>query len=146
MLGHDTMTPSNGAGKINIHNYSKFSNFQAAIGIKQLRLLERRIKKRMKNARILDKHLDERIKRQTTTKNGRHVYLNYSVELENRKEVREKLLLAGVYSQTTWLKSCSSRAPASNRLKDTVLYLPINEKMGKSSMKDIAKRLNDLSL
>jgi dTDP-4-amino-4,6-dideoxygalactose transaminase len=122
----------------------KYSNFQAAIGIQQLKSLEKKIKKRLKNAEILDKRLNKKIKRQISPKNTRHAYLNYSIEVSDREAIRKTLLFHGIDTQPTWMKSCSPSCPVSNKLEKTVLYLPIYESLSRSEMEYIIKILNKI--
>jgi dTDP-4-amino-4,6-dideoxygalactose transaminase len=122
----------------------KYSNFQAAVGIQQLKSIERKIKKRIKIAKILDKGLNEKIKRQIPLKNTRHVYLNYSIEVSNREAIRKKLLLHGIDTQPTWMKSCCHSCPVSNKLEKTVLYLPIYESLSRDEIEYIIKTFNKI--
>jgi dTDP-4-amino-4,6-dideoxygalactose transaminase len=122
----------------------KYSNFQAAIGLQQLKLLEQKIKKRIKNAMILDERLNEKIKRQTLLKNTRHVYLNYSIEVNDRESLRKKLFLHGIDTQPTWMKSCSPSCPISKKLEKTVLYLPIYESLSRDEIEYIIKTFNKI--
>jgi dTDP-4-amino-4,6-dideoxygalactose transaminase len=122
----------------------KYSNFQAAVGIQQLKSIERKIKKRIKIAKILDKRLNKKIKRQIPLKNTRHVYLNYSIEVSNREAIRKKLLLHGIDTQPTWMKSCCHSCPVSNKLEKTVLYLPIYESLSRDEIEYIIKTFNKI--
>jgi len=144
LLNLNFKTQVNDDNETEISKFFRYSNFQAAIGIQQLKLIESKIKKRIKNAQILDRYLNKKIKRQCSSKNIRHVYLNYSIELKNRKGIREKLLLRGIYTQNTWMRSCSPNSTVSTRLEKNVLYLPIYEILDKTSIMFIVKTLNKL--
>ncbi|MEM7825008.1 MAG: aminotransferase class I/II-fold pyridoxal phosphate-dependent enzyme [Candidatus Aenigmatarchaeota archaeon] len=127
-----------------VSKFFRYSNFQAAVGIQQLKLIENRIKKRIKNAQLLERYLNKRIKRQCSSKNIRHVYLNYSIQLQSRKVIRKKLLQHGIYTQNTWMRSCSSHSSVSKKLEKNVLYLPIYETLDRPRIIFIANTLNKL--
>ena len=131
---------------------TKYSNFQAIIGLKQLKSLEKNIERRVKNANLFDKYLSKKIKRQRKIPKTKSAYLNYSIQVKDRKKIIRELLIHGIDTQPTWMESCSSRTifksmadcPVSDVLEKSILYLPIYEALDGARILYIANTLNKL--
>ncbi len=129
----------------------KYSNLQAAIGLKHLKYLEEKNKKRIENANILNKYLHPSIKRQKQINSTKPIYLYYSVVLSNRGEIKRKLLKYGIDTQESWNVSCSSLelfkkysidCPVADELEKTVLYIPNYPDLDEKVLKHIAETIN----
>lgn len=131
----------------------KYSNFQAAIGLKNLKYLEEKNKKRIKNANIFNKYLHPSIKRQKQINNTKPIYLYYSVVLNNRGKIKRKLLKYGIDTQESWNVSCSSlglfkkygiECPVADELEKKVLYIPNYPDLDEKVLKHIAETINEV--
>lgn len=125
-----------------------FSEFQAKLGLSQLKYIESKIRKRRKNAKIYDENLDN-IKKQEKVLGSNPSYLNYSVIIKKREKVRRLLLAKGIDTQATWMKDCSSLfynkpLPISKFLEESVLYLPIHENLNEDDIRRISQTLNEI--
>ena len=78
-------------------NY-RMTNLQAAIGLVQLKKLDRAIELRRKNARFYDEALQgiEGIETPYVRPGVKHVYHQYTLKVDNREELLEKFRRAGV--------------------------------------------------
>jgi dTDP-4-amino-4,6-dideoxygalactose transaminase len=132
--------------------FVRYSNFQASIGLEQLKSLEKNNKKRTKYANILTKNLDEGIKRQKTVPNTKPVYHNYTIQIKKRDEFRKRLLNRFVDTQPTLMVSCSSlnefkessgKCPVSDELEREGLYIPVYPELKKEDIYYIAEILNE---
>jgi len=131
----------------------KYSNLQAVIGLEHLKYLERENKKRIENAHILNKYLHPSIKKQRQINNTKPIYLYYSVVLNNRSEIKRKLLKCGIDTQESWNVSCSSLelfkkysmdCPVADELEKKVLYIPNYPNLDERVLKHIAKTINEV--
>lgn len=111
----------------------KYSNLQAAIGLENLKKIDADNNKRIMISSILDKNITLKIKRQQQIKGIKSIHLYYSVLLDNRLEVKRKLLNYGIDTQESWNVSCSSLelfrqyykdCPVADKLSRTSLYIP----------------------
>lgn len=129
----------------------KYSNLQAAIGLRRLESLEENNKKRIENANILNKYLHPAIKRQRQVSGAKPVYLYYSVVLENRSRIKRRLLNYGIDTQASWNVSCPSLnlfkdyatdSPVADGLEKSSLYIPVYPDLKEKDLKYIAERIN----
>lgn len=130
----------------------RYSNLQAAIGLRHLEYLEGDNKKRVKNADTLNKYLHPEIHRQKQIDGVKSIYLYYSVLLENRERIKSRLLNYGVDTQEGWNISCSSLnlfreyaadCPVADALGKSSLYIPIYPHLNEKDLKYIAERINE---
>ncbi len=82
----------------------RFSNIQAAVGIEQLRNLDKSNEKRIKNARVLERMLSDipQIKVPSSPAKAKHIYLYYAVYLKKRIDLgllRKRLIRCRIDSQ-----------------------------------------------
>lgn len=124
----------------------KLSNFQAAIGLKQLNQFEENLKNRRENASILSSLLDKKIRKQASDFNE-SAFLNYAIIVHGRKKIARKLLTQGIDTQPTWMRCCTTdkeknRFKNSKILENEVLYLPVYPGLKEKDMAYIAKVIN----
>lgn len=143
-----------GTSKVEILKKSikKFTNFQAILGLKQFKELENHIKQRRKNAFILNSKLNKKIKRQRIDNFKEGAFLNYTIQIKNRKKMIRKLLMKGVDIQPTWMRSCPHlnefkkfkiNCPESIKLEKEAAYIPIYPSLKEKDMLSISKVLNN---
>src|SRR3989338_2101973 len=134
-----------------IKKYTRYTNFQAVLGLNQIKLVDIGNIKRQKNARILSSQLSKKIKKQKQTAEVESIFLYYDIVVGRREEVKRKLLNGGIDTQESWNVSCSSlerfkkyncKCQISDQLEKKSLYLPINEQLDDVSLGYIAKKLN----
>lgn len=131
----------------------KYSNFQAQLGLEELRLLDKENEKRIANAEFFNQQLKKTIGKPRPLNNTKSVYLYYSICLKERDRIQKELLKRGIDTQPTWNCSCSHlkmfksyqhSCPVAERLEREVFYLPIYSSLKKGQLKHIAKILNNL--
>lgn len=129
----------------------KYTNFQAVLGLGQLKLLDRCNSKRKGNAKILSQLLSKKIKKQKGIDRAKSVFLYYDIIVDKRKEIKKKLLSFGIDTQESWNVSCSrlnhfklynSKCPVSDELEKKSLYLPVHPSLQEKDIVYIADRLN----
>ncbi|MFH1641553.1 MAG: aminotransferase class I/II-fold pyridoxal phosphate-dependent enzyme [Nanoarchaeota archaeon] len=123
-----------------VRKFTKYTNFQAGLGLQQLKQLDENNAKRIKNARTLSKLLSKNIKIQKQIKERESIFLYYSVLLDRRKKTKRKLIRLGIDTQESWNVSCSRLnrfrkyncvCPVSDQLEKKALYLPIYSQLKK---------------
>lgn len=132
----------------------KFTNLQAAIGLKQLEELDMYNNMRIENAKILTNVLkDSGLKIPHTLPYVKSIYLNYVIQVKNKKRIIKKLLKRGIDVTEGYVKSCSdleefqrfkTDCPISDALSRDNLYLPIQPPLGERHMTYIADCLKKL--
>jgi dTDP-4-amino-4,6-dideoxygalactose transaminase len=130
--------------KINDKNLIKFSNFQALLGIQQLKTLNKILLRKQTNISILLKNLNKKIKHQVPLPNSKSIYLNFTVLTQDRKRLRKILLKRGIDTQVSWMKSCAKRNECriSDKIAKEALYVPTYPSLSKEEMLYIANTLN----
>lgn len=136
-----------------IKKFTRYTNFQAALGLNRMKLLDQSNIRRKENAKVLSALLSKNIKKQKQKKRLQSIFLYYDIIVDGRREVKKKLLNSGIDTQESWNVSCSSldkfrkyncKCPISDQLEKKSLYLPINESLGKGDMVYIADKLNKI--
>ncbi len=132
----------------------KFTNLQAAIGLKQLEELDKYNNMRIENAKILTNVLkDSGLKIPHTLPYIKSIYLNYVIQVKNKKRIIKKLLKRGIDVTEGYVKSCSvleefrrfkTDCPISDALFMDNLYLPIHPPLKERHMLYIADCLKRL--
>lgn len=131
----------------------RYSNFQAQLGLEELRRLDEENEKRIVNAEFFNQRLKEAIKKPKPLNNTKSIYLYYSICPKERNRIQKELLKRGIDTQPTWNRSCSHlkmlkryqyNCPVAKRLEREVLYLPIYPALKESDLKHIAEILNNL--
>ena len=131
----------------------KYTNFQAVLGLAQLKSLEKDNKKRIQNAEVLNKYLNPAIRRQSKICNVESVYLYYGVRLNNRSKFKDKLLRYGIDTQESWNVCCPSlelfkdyytHSPVAKRLENEVLYIPNHPGLDEKDLERTYRTINKL--
>jgi dTDP-4-amino-4,6-dideoxygalactose transaminase len=137
--------------KFNSRYGVRYSNLQAAIGLRRLEALERENQQRIKNADILNRHLAHGIKRQEGIGEDCSICLYYSVIVNDRTTLKRRLLRHGIDTQESWNVSCAAlelfkrykrSCPVSCGLKKTALYLPNYPGLSEKQVVHIAETVN----
>ena len=136
-----------------IKQFTRYTNFQAALGLNRMKLLNQGNIRRKENARILSALLSKNIKKQKQIKELQSIFLYYDIAVDRRGEVKKKLLNSGIDTQESWNVSCSRldkfkkynyRCPTSDQLEKKSLYLPIYDGLKEEDMVYIADKLNKI--
>ena len=130
------------------YNY-KMTDFQAALGVSQLRKLPGFIERRNRIASIYDEALSERkIELPRTTQDSRSVFYRYVVMLENVERIQEKTRGEGINCERPVYKPLHSYLPAVECPKtvkayDRALSIPIYPNLSQEEMAYITERLRE---
>jgi len=133
----------------------RFANLQAAMGVEQLKSLDRNNQKRRKNAELLSSLLKDAgaVTIPSVIPGVESTYLNYVVKLENPDEVIDRLFNKGVDATRGFLIDCSSHqlykdyhseSPHACRLSLQSLYLPIYPSLKEKDIYYIADTLKQV--
>jgi len=134
-----------GTPKIERKSLIKLSNFQALLGLEQLKGLEARLKKQRHNIDIFLKKINrKKIKFQKVTPSSKPVYLHFTLLPNNRSNLIRKLLWKGIDVQASWMKSCSSKNgyPISDMISEQATYIPIYPDLTEKDIKYVVNVLN----
>lgn len=150
-LVHRIFEETPGAFFISKH-MKRLSNFQAIVGLEQLKNIDERINKRREYAKTYNKFLKKVIENQKELKNTSSSYLNYSIIIKKRENIKKKLLWMGIDTQSTWMKNCARYTQSQNSinfnissfLEKNTLYLPVYESLKQDDIVTISKKLNKL--
>ena len=133
----------------------RMTDIEGAIGVEQIKKLEKFIKKRIKNAKYLSKNLDN-LKIPKSRKGYRHVYNIYSVKTDkNRDEIvrkiREEGVEAGIYYPLPIYKQNIYRELGyKDELKNVenvckeIFSLPVLPDLKKEELKKIVEVVNSI--
>lgn len=136
----------------------RMTDICAAIGIEQLKKLNKFTEKRIENAEYLTKKLNEidNITAPYVSGKVKHVYHQYTIKVDDRDEVNKKLndlgIGTGVHYPTTineqpfykQLGYSSGETPAAKRAAEKVLSLPIHPSVTKENLDYIAEKLMEI--
>jgi len=132
----------------------------AALGLSQIKKINKTVKMRRENAHYMSKKLSDvnQIKTPVEPKNHYHVYQMYTIQLENNK-IREKLqqsltevgIMAKVYFNPIHLKTFYREnfnykrgdLPKTEKISGKVLTLPLYPKLNNKEMDYIIDRIKD---
>lgn len=132
--------------------YSRFTNLQALVGMKQLSKLDERNEKRNTIARLLTKMLNETILPQKSKINAKRIYYFYVVRLPMRKNIeklRGKILRqgidVGIKGEIT--DDCSKiiteeNCPIVKQVYNSAIQLPIYDELKEREITIVARALN----
>jgi dTDP-4-amino-4,6-dideoxygalactose transaminase len=137
----------------------RMTDIAAAIGLAQLKKLEKFNEKRIENAAYLTKHIDDinGIKAPFVSENVRHVFHQYTVRIENKRdEVMEFLNSRGIgtgihYPKPIYMQKLynelgfSASCPESELAASEVLSLPVHPSLEKSDLEKIVSVLEEAS-
>jgi len=136
----------------------RMTDISAAIGLVQLKKLDKLNKRRIENAKFLNKELSnvEGIKTPKTNGNWSHIYHQYTIAIENGnrdewiKFINDNTVGTGVHYPTPIYKQelyenlgFKDRCPISEDAADKVISLPIHPKVTENDLKiivDILKK------
>lgn len=129
----------------------KFSNFQAAIGLKKLKDLDRNISKRVYLASILNDLIKNNFKLQENYEGTSHVYYNYVLENKNAKTLSKELFYRGIDTDNFFHCDCSELFtekedfPIAKKAINELIQLPLYHQLNKKDILYIANTLNKIS-
>ena len=138
----------------------RMTDIAAAIGIVQLKKLEKFNEKRIENAKYLTKHIDEinGIKAPYVSDNVKHVFHQYTVRIKksNRNKLMEFLNNRGIgtgihypkpiYKQKVYQEfGFNSSCPEAERASSEVLSLPVHPSLKKEDLEKIVSTLKEAS-
>jgi len=130
----------------------RYTNYQARLGLRQLKTIEARNKRRSDNAERLIQHLDGKIPMQKPTASDSENYSNYmlvTVLAERLSELASSLLKKGVDSKHLYMRDCSrmfqgERAfPNAVRAEREVLHIPAYPEMTSDEVDRVAAAVTE---
>lgn len=139
----------------------RMSSVTAALGVSQMKRLERVIEMRRRNAEYLESELSKisRIEPQNPPKGYFHVYQMYTIRVKDGKDVRDALkgylatkgIMSKVYFDPVHLTSFYRKhfhhkrreLPVTEKLSEEVLTLPMYPTLHKEEMGYIAKSIDE---
>lgn len=136
-----------GMTRINQKNLVKFSNFQALLGLKQLKNLNTCLKKQRYNVGIFFKNINyKKFKFQKSIPNSKSSYLHFTLLSNNRFKLIRNLLWRGIDTQASWMRSCSTKdeCPTSDMISEQAIYIPIYSTLTEKDIKHVAHILNNV--
>lgn len=126
--------------KVNLTFLTSISSYQAAIGIEQLKKLNRMNKKRLENANIYNLNL-KNVKIQKVNKDCKNTYNCYPLEIKNAFVLARKLLLNGIDTRVDYM-SCYSDNEEMKKLPKKIIYLPNHPSLNKEDILYVCKKIN----
>lgn len=131
---------------------SKYTNLQAFVGLKQIKSLDKRIGQKRKNANLLKKLLDRKIKVQHTRIDCKHSYYFFILKTESDSERIQRKLLSkgldvGIKSEmtddcTNLVKDFLRECPVTHDVFNSALQIPIYGSLTEQNIRQIANILN----
>lgn len=136
----------------------RMTDINAAIGIEQLKKLDKFNEKRIENAKYLSEKLSKinKITVPYVMNNVKHVFHQYTIMIENRDIINEKLNKAGIGTGVYYpipindqkfyreLGYNSNDTPISKEISKKVLSLPIHPSVTKENLNYIYEKLNEI--
>ena len=138
------------------YNY-RMTDFQAVIGVEQLKKLDLFIEKRIKNAEYLSKNLKDDIVKPFAMEKVKHVFNQYVVQIERRDNFIEQLKKAGigcavhypmaVYEQPLYKElGIVAKCERAERVARRVVSLPVHPSLTAEDLKYIVEFVNGIEL
>ncbi len=134
----------------------KIDTLQCLILNQNLKNLKNIIKKRIKNAKLYENNLTNKIKKPPFKSDFQHVYYTYSILCENRDKLRKylidkkgietKIQHPYIISDHPGLKdryNFSKKFPVGNKIKNEILSLPVHEKLTKKEIFYVINAVNN---
>ena len=124
----------------------KYTNFQAYIGIIQLRDLDKNNKKRNNNVKIINKILKNKAPLNMKLLKKGDSYVTYEIDVKKRQAFINSLQKKGIDSQITWMKNCSGEKeyPISRKLEKEIVSIPIHSSLSEKEIIYIANKIKKL--
>jgi len=127
-----------------------YSNYQAWLGLQQLKTLQSITQNRLNNANYLLQQLQAHVHCQTTV-NTQHQanWLLFSVLVKNKEKFASKLLTRGVDSKRNYMRDCSqlfeqkNHYPNAAQVDQELLHLPSYPELSESDLSFISQHLLD---
>jgi len=133
--------------------FKRYSNIQAQLAVEHLNLQDEENIKRKQRAELLEQCFSPVVFRRQRANAANPIYHYYSIMMAKRDHFRNRLLRAGYDSQITWNRACSelemfgnyrSYCPIAMRLAREVLYLPMHDQLQKTSIINLANKINKM--
>ena len=131
----------------------KVDSLQAMILLEQLKLLKKKIKKRISNARFYEKQLTNKILKPKFFSDSRHVYYTYSILTDNRANLIKHLKKNGIETKIQHPFIISDHPGLKNKfnknffnarkIANKILSIPIHEKLKFKELNFIVEKIND---
>ncbi|MCD6371299.1 MAG: aminotransferase class I/II-fold pyridoxal phosphate-dependent enzyme [Candidatus Aenigmarchaeota archaeon] len=135
-------------------NKYKYSSIQAFVGLKQLEMLEGKIKRRNRKAKLLIKQLSKKVLIQHAGYPVKHSYFYFVIRTKVSSEIMRKKLLChgidvGVRDEITddctlILKKFYNSSPITHEIYRTAIQVPFSDKIPDRILIKIAKTLNNI--
>jgi len=131
------------------------SVIKAALGLRQLDVLEEINNRRRENGKYLAallNELREYLIYPHPCEKSHPVYLSFPILVKNRERVKRYLLQKGIDSTVGFLKAChllkpfqyqNASCPNAEFIEQNILHLPVHHKLNKTDLEYIAKMLKD---
>ncbi|MBI5186318.1 MAG: aminotransferase class I/II-fold pyridoxal phosphate-dependent enzyme [Nitrospinae bacterium] len=126
----------------------KYTNFQAGLGLEQLRSLTEINDKRIKNAAMLMNELEGAVSFQRpVSSEDRPNYLLFTILVPGMEDVALRLLKAGVDTKRYYMRDCSAlygtgeEFPNAARAEREALHIPSYPGLSRSDIEEIAARV-----
>lgn len=118
---------------------------QAALGLKQLPMLDIMNQNRTKNAEELSKLLGRDIAPYPPC--GRtHVYTHYAIRVKEPGTFRKALWKRGIQTRSSYIKNCSGREfKNTDEAQTSVIYLPVHSKMTRKEIEGLAQAVLEVT-
>lgn len=137
--------------------FTRLTNLQAAVGLRQLRRLVGINSRVNRNALLYNEELKgvANIKTPQTSSGRTHTFLYYRLEVDSRKVLREKLFDMGVDTVADDMSDCTTLAPfkdqdwdipVARRLPHRILEIPNNYRLKEGDVRHIAECIRNASL
>ncbi len=127
---------------------TRYSNFQASIGLSKLERLDRQLEKRITNARFLIEKLNKNIPVQKLDRYTKSIFYYFVIQSGDNYKLSKALLKKGIDVATHIAQDCSKTKdseleyPVARRANDTALQIPIYPQLSKRDINRIAEILN----
>lgn len=126
----------------------RFSDFQAFLGVEQLKRINRDNYRRRKNAILLSERLkNKNWKKAFEEQDTEDTYLNYVITSPSRDLMIKRLFRLGIDAAHGYLKNCSNSLkffPNSQYLEENNIYLPIHPHIRQDEIEEIARVINSI--
>ena len=132
----------------------KIDTLQSLILLESYKNLNKIIGKRIDNANLYNKHLNQDIHKPYFSKKGDHIYYTYTILTKNRDKVKKYLTKNNIETQIQHPVIISQHPGLKNKFNNTkyfpkgrhivkeILSLPIHEKLSKKEIFYVIKKIN----
>lgn len=135
--------------KFKIHE-TKYSNFQACLGLKKLQHLDALLDRRIANAEFLISGIKPNVYSQSLPLYLKPVYYYLVLKDNDARHSAKKLLRKGIDSNSSLAEKCcgsfaETEYPITRKVGDSALLIPVYPELTKAEMKYICDTINQLS-